>query len=195
MSKSKHNHHYYRKIYKKYNGPIPVEPNGRTYEIHHIDGNHTNNDPVNLTAITLQEHYNIHYNQGDYGACYLMAIQRMSKTPEEISDLARKIALKRVTNGTNPVCVSSNEARIRALNSVKKGIHPWLGGKVQSNSNRNRAKNGTHPNTDGKLNLKRLDEGTHPSQIKVSCIKCHTTCSSPNFVRHHRDNCKKSINL
>jgi hypothetical protein len=55
----------YRKIYEQNFGPIPKEPNGRTYEIHHIDGNHNNNDPTNLSAMTIQEHYDIHYSQGD----------------------------------------------------------------------------------------------------------------------------------
>ena len=29
----------YRKIYEKVYGPIPREDNGRSFEIHHIDGN------------------------------------------------------------------------------------------------------------------------------------------------------------
>ena len=41
----------YRKIYEENFGPIPKEPNGRSYEIHHIDGNHSNNDPSNLIAV------------------------------------------------------------------------------------------------------------------------------------------------
>lgn len=27
-----------RDVYKKYYGSIPIDPDGRTYEIHHIDG-------------------------------------------------------------------------------------------------------------------------------------------------------------
>ena len=55
----------YRKIYEHHHGLIPKEENGRTYEIHHIDGNHSNNNPSNLTAVTLQDHYDIHYSQQD----------------------------------------------------------------------------------------------------------------------------------
>jgi len=33
----------YRKIYEQHNGPIP-----KGMDIHHIDGNHANNDPNNL---------------------------------------------------------------------------------------------------------------------------------------------------
>ena len=67
----------YRKIYENHIGTIPREATGRTYEIHHIDGNHTNNDPTNLTAVTLQEHNDIHYAQGDYPASMIMKLQRI----------------------------------------------------------------------------------------------------------------------
>jgi len=83
----------YRKIYKNHVGPIPQEEDGRTYEIHHIDGNHSNNNPSNLIAVTLNEHYNIHYAQGDYNACKLMKLQRMNYTTKEIQELSRKGSL------------------------------------------------------------------------------------------------------
>ena len=38
----------YRKIYEQHYGPIPKDTDGRSYEIHHIDGNHNNNDINNL---------------------------------------------------------------------------------------------------------------------------------------------------
>ena len=112
----------YRKIYKKHYGPIPCDSYGRSYEIHHIDGNHNNNDPKNLIAITLQEHYDIHYAQGDWSACYYMSIQRMNKTPAELSDLSKKIQLERVKNGT----------------------HHFLDGKISKKTNQTRVNNGTH---------------------------------------------------
>jgi len=52
----------YRKIYEQYYGPIPRDEQGRSYEIHHIDGNHSNNDPTNLKCVSIQEHYDIHYS-------------------------------------------------------------------------------------------------------------------------------------
>jgi hypothetical protein len=55
----------HRKIYENHIGKIPIDETGRTYEIHHIDGNHSNNDPINLEAITIQEHYDIHFEQMD----------------------------------------------------------------------------------------------------------------------------------
>lgn len=112
----------HKRIFLKHHGEIPVDENGRSYDIHHIDGDHSNNDPANLKAIPIDEHYNIHYDRGEYGACLLIA-QRMNLTTEEIGELSRKTQLER----------------------VKKGTHPFLGGEIQKKSARKRVANGTHP--------------------------------------------------
>jgi hypothetical protein len=77
----------HRKIYETHVGPIPRDENGRSYEIHHIDGNHNNNELSNLLCVSIQEHYQIHESQGDYKACLIMS-QRMKISPEEKSYLA-----------------------------------------------------------------------------------------------------------
>ena len=157
----------YRKIYEEYYGPIPSEPNGRTYEIHHIDGNHSNNNPLNLVAVTLQEHYDIHYSQGDYSACGLMVAQRFNRSPEEITEESRWLANK----------------------LVEEGRHPFLGGAVQSKANADRILNNTHNFLGSSGNLTRISNGTHPSQIKVCCLECKTVSSVSNFKKHHGDMC------
>ena len=43
----------YHKIYENLIGTIPIEEDGRTHENHHIDGDHSNNYPKDLTAITI----------------------------------------------------------------------------------------------------------------------------------------------
>ena len=90
----------YRKIYESFHGPIPKEPNGRTYDIHHLDGNHSNNDPTNLKAVTIREHYDIHYSQSDWMACHKLG-PRMEMSPTEISRLASLAVQKRVSEGTH----------------------------------------------------------------------------------------------
>lgn len=65
----------YRKIWSDQYGPIPVDELGRTYDIHHIDGNRENNDISNLKAVSLQEHYEIHFNQGDYASANMIAFR------------------------------------------------------------------------------------------------------------------------
>ena len=70
----------YREIYKNHYGPIPIDTTGRRYDIHHIDNNHSNNNPKNLKAVSLQEHYDIHYGQGDFVACWLI-VRKLKISP------------------------------------------------------------------------------------------------------------------
>lgn len=83
----------YRKIYENHKGPIPKDEKGRSYEIHHIDGNPENNVISNLIAVSIEEHYNIHKRQGDLGACWLMSA-RLLLDAEEMSRLGREMALR-----------------------------------------------------------------------------------------------------
>ena len=90
----------YRKVYIQHYGPIPKEENGRSYEIHHIDGDHSNDDPKNLIAVTLQEHYNLHLSQNDYGACNLLA-KKLKMSPAEISEIAKLAVQQQIINGNH----------------------------------------------------------------------------------------------
>jgi hypothetical protein len=169
----------HRRIYEKYHGPIPIDLDGRTYEIHHIDGNHNNNDPSNLKAVTIQEHYNIHYAQGDWLACSAIAV-RMDMSPEEISELSRQLALKRVQEGTHPF-LNREKARERALKRVADGNHNFQGdnnpskrlvaeGKHNLQGDRNpshrRVADGTHNFLTDNPALKLYAKGIHPFQDK-----------------------------
>ena len=58
----------YRKIYVDHFGEIPSG-----YHIHHIDGDCHNNSPGNLVALSPEEHYDIHFERGDLGACALLS--------------------------------------------------------------------------------------------------------------------------
>lgn len=69
----------YVKVWEKFNGQ--KLPKG--YEIHHIDGNHRNNLPTNLKAVTIEEHLEIHKKQKDHGAVQAILI-RKSRTNEEV---------------------------------------------------------------------------------------------------------------
>lgn len=113
------NTRYYRKIYENHFGIIPRESNGRSYDIHHIDGNHSNNSPNNLKCITVKEHYKIHKKQGDWTASMRLAASlKMGK--ELISELARKAAYKRFANGTHTFIGLAKKR-------VKNGTHNFLG--------------------------------------------------------------------
>lgn len=97
----------YRKIYEQHFGPIPKDEHGRSYEIHHKDGNRKNNDISNLSCVSIQDHYNIHYNQSDWGACYLIA-KKMKLTPLEISELSKKVNRHRILTGEHHFCGDKN---------------------------------------------------------------------------------------
>jgi hypothetical protein len=171
-----------RKVWIKHYGPIPKDENGRTYEIHHIDGDKTNNNIKNLMCVSIQEHYDIHLRQSDWNACLLIA-RRMKLSPELISELASTAANKRVADGTHHLLRNNNKAladgthhllggeiqRKNANKRVADGSHNLLGGKIQRKTNTKRVVNGTHhllkenggSELARKINAKRIADGTH----------------------------------
>jgi hypothetical protein len=107
----------YRKIWERYHKKkIPKDRNGRTYEIHHLDGDKTNNSIENLDCISIEEHYLIHALQGDWAACLSMS-KRMQISPKEKSELASLSNAKRLANGEHPFL--DPEIRKKARNGVK----------------------------------------------------------------------------
>lgn len=128
----------YRKLYKQIHGSIPVDENGRTFDIHHIDGNRNNNDISNLIAVSLAEHYEIHERQNDKAACLRLAA-RMNMSPEKMSELSRESNLSRVKDGTHPFLgPSMNKKRIDA------GTHNWLDGNRAREFQLQRLRDGVH---------------------------------------------------
>lgn len=180
---------YPRLIYKKYFGEIPKDANGRSYEVHHIDGNHNNNNIDNLKLVTIEEHYSIHLAQGDYGACLIMS-ERMGISPEEKSELASKHSQARLARGDHPFLrkgFQSNTAR----KMVESGTHPFLGGAIQRESNRRRRENGTHHLLGNTLARDLLEQGRSPTQKEWICPHCKATGKGlSNYSRWHGDKCR-----
>jgi len=154
---------HYRKIYEQHYGPIPKDEEGRTYEVHHIDNNRENNSPENLIALSIQEHYDIHYAQGNWYACLRIA-EKMKLSPQEISELARKNAQKRIEEGTHNFQTRPDGTSL-ASDRVNNGTNPFLGGKIQKESNQKRINDGTHPFLGGEIQRKnvqeRIENGSH----------------------------------
>jgi hypothetical protein len=207
-SHNKPNNH--RDIYKKYFGSIPKDKDGRPMDIHHIDGNHHNNDISNLKLVTIQEHYDIHYNQGDWGACNLIG-SRLNLSPEERSKLSSKqanervadgthhllkrpdgtsVSSDRVKNGTHHFLNSGESTRARNLKRVEEGTNPFVGGKIQQELAKKLVTEGKHHFLGGNMNERMLAEGTHTSQMKKICGHCGKSISINMFHRWHGDNCK-----
>jgi hypothetical protein len=204
----------YRRIYEHHYGQIPKDETGRKYEIHHIDGKRSNNDPNNLIAVSIKEHYDIHYSQGDWSAC-LKISGHIQITPEEKSELSRKAAyerlaagvhhfldkeaatkrnLKRVKNGTHPF-LRRADGTSRTSDRVKDGTNPFLKRPDGTSVASDRVKNGTHPwqgaGYHKARNREMLENGTHPSQQLWKCEHCGTSGKgASNFKRWHGDKCK-----
>lgn len=193
----------YRKIYEKHHGPIPKDESSRSYEIHHIDGNRLNNDPLNLKCVSIKEHYDIHFSQEDWGACRMIG-RKMNLSTEEISNLSRKIQQNRVANGTHPFIglqeklVKNGEHHFLGgaiqRKMVQDGIHPWTNKEKASEKSRKRVMDGTHNFLGGeqarKNNQRMLTNGTHPSQVILTCEHCNKAISSSMHARWHGNNCK-----
>jgi hypothetical protein len=209
----------YRKIYEQHHGSIPRDDDGRTYDIHHIDGDDTNNDPKNLVAIPIQEHYDIHYKQGDFGACFLMSL-RMDMTVEERSELSRKTQNKKVENGTHHLLRRPDGSSI-ASDKAKNGDHPFQKRSDGSSVSKDKVDEGTHIFLDNEWQLQKaqkqvidgthnflrrpdgtsvqtdkISKGTHhlikdnPNNSLVCCMECRKVVARPMFSRWHGDKCK-----
>jgi hypothetical protein len=133
----------YRKIYEQSYGPIPKDEYGRSYDIHHIDGDHTNNDASNLKAVSIQEHYNIHYEQGDWGACLVMS-ERMNMGPEEKSLLAILNVNNMISNGTHPWLGDGSFQRSVQQQRINDGSHHLLRRLDGTSVTSDRVKDGSH---------------------------------------------------
>ena len=83
----------YRKIWSNAYGEIPKDDKGRSYDIHHINGNHNDNRLENLKAVSIQEHYDIHSANGDTFACQKILF-RMKVSPEIISKQCSELMKK-----------------------------------------------------------------------------------------------------
>lgn len=84
----------HRKIWEETYGLIPKDDDGRSYEIHHVNGNHSDNRLQNLKCVTIKEHFKIHLDQKDWGAAAAVA-KRMGVSVEfqkELNSLAGKQA-------------------------------------------------------------------------------------------------------
>ncbi len=78
----------YKKLWESHFGPIPFDDLGRRFHIHHKDGVKSNNAIENLMCISAQAHYDIHYAQGDYFACQLIARNHLNLDKNELIRIA-----------------------------------------------------------------------------------------------------------
>jgi hypothetical protein len=156
-----HRNRKYRKIYKEHHGNIPKDEKGRSFDIHHLDGDHTNNNINNLVALSIQDHYKKHYDQGDWGAAWAIS-KRFNLDPLEKSKLISEMNKARAASGTHPSQVMKNN-----------GTHPFQNKSFQ------------------KIMVTRcIEQGKHSSQQVWQCEKCGKEGKHlVNYNRYHGANC------
>lgn len=174
----------YRKIWVKANGPIPVDAEGRSYEIHHIDGNRSNNNLDNLLCLSIKDHFELHYNKGEYFAANLIS-QRLGKPLETgityTMTERQKTSLRESKLGDrNPMKNPETRKKVSdALRGRKKPVE------VEAKRLTTRKNNGKPWHTqETKLKMKKPKE-------KVVCNHCGIVGGISQMKRWHFDNCKQ----
>jgi hypothetical protein len=200
----------YRKIWESINGPIPKDEQGRSYEIHHIDGNRDNNSIDNLKCVSIEDHYKIHLEQNDFGACHAIEV-RMGVAPSvgwtHSQDTKDKI--RRTLTGRKQTPEHIENVRLgRLRNNSDKKTADTLRGRKQSKETRNkRSKSlmgtkrpksqeqrdkirktltGKKQSEESKVK-KRLAQLQKPT---LTCPHCGLVGKYAGMKRWHFDNCK-----
>lgn len=187
------------RVWKATYGSIPKDPNGRSYEIHHIDGNASNNHPENLICVSINEHYNIHKSQGDWTAAFLIA-RRMSELPSDISEMARSGTLRRINDGTHnflnpnhPKNPYANRGYVVAIDTRTKEIVRVTKAQFDKSEfyqsiNKGRRLSSVHTNR-GHNQGKTWTLSQKRNNV-VTCPHCNKSGDASGLKRWHFDNCK-----
>ncbi len=167
-----HSQFRYRRIYQRHFGPIP-----EGYEIHHRDGDFSNNQPSNLQALSVEDHYKVHRNQGDWGACWAIS-RRMKMSREEIAEIASRRTQQQIENGTHPFLNGKNEAKI--------GGHWFNNGIVEVQD-----RECPEGFVEGRLiRGKHQKKHVYSESQMLTCEHCGKTGLGPTMRRWHGDRCR-----
>jgi hypothetical protein len=188
------------KVWKSNFGIIPKDKNGRSYEIHHMDGNPDNNHPNNLMCISIDEHFNIHKEQGDWNAAFLIA-RRMEIKPKDLSEIAKKGTLKRLLEGTHNFLNPNFKGNPYANKGYVVAKDNRTGDKVRVTKEDfdlydyyvgvNIGKKHDEPHTNRGHNKGQTWKLKEKRNNIVTCPHCGKSGDASGQKRWHFDNCKK----
>ena len=189
MSSSLNKKH--RKIWHDHYGQIPFDENGISYEIHHINGDHNDNRIENLKCVTIAEHFDIHFSQGDYFACKAI-LKRILYNKQIFEDKVEEMIYKK----ENHPMYGKNHTR-ESKEKISKNHHDV--------SNENNPMYGkTHTiETKKKISISKKGQGkgipkSAEQKEKMSkavklltCPYCQKAARGNSMKRWHFDNCKE----
>lgn len=81
----------HRKIWTAGHGKIPRDERGVSFDIHHKDGDPFNNSLENLEALSVHDHYQRHFKQGDYLAAWLISL-RLDLDERDYREIGKRIS-------------------------------------------------------------------------------------------------------
>ena len=203
---------FYRKLWIKHNGPIPVDEYGVSYEIHHVDGDRSNNELSNLRCLSISEHYQVHFDQGDFQAA-LLILEKINNVEQLrlIGHTPKTLAAYMVENELGLWSKSAKQKAIQTKRDRKVGFchdSKWasIGGKVGGakgaaaaneihKANRTGFYSSENQSVYGKLGGKAAAPKLLGLQKeKVVCPHCGKVGGGQALMnRWHFDNCKKLI--
>jgi hypothetical protein len=188
MTTSLHKKH--RKIWYDNFGDIPVDENGISYEIHHINGNHNDNRIENLACVSITEHYEIHYNQGDTYACAAI-LRRMKNRLEYFENKQSNMEYNKESHpmyGKNHT--EETKLKISQNHYDVSGKNNPMYGKTHTEETRLKISR----NRKGKLKGVPKSEETRKKMSEsiktLTCPHCNKSARGNSMKRWHFDNCK-----
>jgi HNH endonuclease len=173
----------YRKLWIKIKGPIPVDEQGRSFEIHHIDGNRKNNSIENLQCLSAEDHFKLHYDKKEFFAANLIA-KRLGRSLENVinwnmSEEGRERLRESKLGDKNPM---------RNPEIAKKVADALRGRKKSKEAEKKRLETAKKNNT-----LRRSEETRvkmRKPKAKIECPHCKFVGGVSTTKRWHFDNCK-----
>jgi len=188
MSTSLHKPH--RRLWHNHHGEIPVDENGISYEVHHINGDYNDNRIENLKCVSIEEHFNIHYDQGDSYACAAI-LRRMEHNLESFEEKQKRLSLYgekhpmfgKTHSESSREKISRNHADVSAQNNPMYGRSHT----EESIKRMSEAKKGhgagipKSPETRQKMS---------ESVKMLTCPHCGKSARGNSMKRWHFDNCK-----
>ena len=204
-----------QKLYMNLTGKeIPYDSFGQRYEIHHIDGDQSNNSIENLECISIREHFQRHFDKEEYMQAWavMSRMKKEARSEEEYFSVA-KLASNSRDNSKLGFSIPEIKQKMISLQSerIKNGSFHLLGGEIQRKSNKERIKNKTHnfiqpefKDFMSKENKKRLKDGTHPFlnpenrsdwvlSFKI-CSYCGYKGRGIGFLYNHEEYCISNPN-